>query len=76
MGAKMRKLIRKGKVKEVFEVGKDRLSFFFTDNISLFDKIVPNDIPRKGETLCKTSKYWFDRVEEELGIKTHFIEMV
>ncbi|MFW6304191.1 MAG: phosphoribosylaminoimidazolesuccinocarboxamide synthase [Candidatus Saliniplasma sp.] len=72
----MRKLIRKGKVKEVYEVGGNNLSFFFTDNISVFDKIVPNDIPRKGETLCKTSAYWFEKVSEELGIKTHFIEMI
>lgn len=72
----MRKLIRKGKVKEVYEVGDERLSFFFTDNISIFDKIVPNDIPRKGETLCKTSTYWFEKAEDELEIKTHFIEMV
>ncbi len=72
----MRKLIRKGKVKEVYEIGEEHLSFFFTDNISVFDKIVPNDIPRKGETLCKTSTYWFEKAEDELGINTHFIEMV
>ncbi|MFO7791959.1 MAG: phosphoribosylaminoimidazolesuccinocarboxamide synthase [Candidatus Saliniplasma sp.] len=71
----MKKLIRKGKVKEVYEIEEDQLSFFFTDNVSVFDKIVPNDIPRKGETLCKTSTYWFEKVEEELGITTHFIEM-
>lgn len=70
----MKKLIRKGKVKEVYEVDEDRLKFFFTNNISVFDKIIPNDIPRKGETLCKTSSYWFKKCEE-LGIKTHFIDM-
>ncbi|MFW6041048.1 MAG: phosphoribosylaminoimidazolesuccinocarboxamide synthase [Thermoplasmatota archaeon] len=71
----MKKLIRKGKVKEVYEVEEDRLLFFFTDNISVFDKVIPNDIPRKGETLCKTSTYWFKEIEKELGIKTHFIKM-
>ena len=70
----MKKLIRKGKVKEVYEIDEDRLKFFFTNNISVFDKVIPNDIPRKGETLCKTSSYWFDKCEE-LGIKTHFINM-
>ena len=70
----MKKLIRKGKVKEVYEVDEDRLKFFFTDNISVFDKVIPNDIPRKGETLCKTSSYWFKKCEE-LGIKNHFIDM-
>lgn len=70
----MKKLIRKGKVKEVYEVDEDRLKFFFTNNISIFDKVIPNDIPRKGETLCKTSSYWFKKCED-LGIKTHFIDM-
>ncbi|MFP4051977.1 MAG: phosphoribosylaminoimidazolesuccinocarboxamide synthase [Thermoplasmata archaeon] len=70
----MKKLIRKGKVKEVYEVDEDRLKFFFTDNISVFDKVIPNDIPRKGETLCKTSSFWFEKCEG-LGVKTHFIDM-
>jgi len=70
----MKKLIRKGKVKEVYEIGPDELEFHFTDNISVFDKMVPNEIPRKGETLCKTSTYWFEK-SEELGFKTHFIDM-
>lgn len=72
----MKKLIRKGKVKEVYEIGEERLNFFFPDNVSVFDKIVPNDIPRKGETICKTSTYWFHKAEEELGMNTHFIERV
>lgn len=70
----MKKLIRKGKVKEVYEVDEDRLKFFFTDNISVFDKVIPNDIPRKGETLCKTSSFWFEKCEE-LGVKTHFVDI-
>ncbi len=69
----MKKLIRKGKVKEVYEVSEDTLEFLFTNNISVFDKVIPNEIPRKGETLCKTASYWFDKTEE-LGINTHFIE--
>lgn len=70
----MKKLIRKGKVKEVYDIGDDHLEFFFTDNISVFDKVIPNDVPRKGETLCKTSSYWFERIESDLRIKTHFYE--
>lgn len=71
----MKKLIRKGKVKEVYELDKEKLQFLFTDNISVFDQIVPNDIPRKGETLCKTSSYWFRKADEELGMRTHFVDM-
>lgn len=69
----MKKLIRKGKTKEVYQIHEDRLEFLFTDDISVFDKVVPDEIPRKGETLCKTSTYWFEEIEKR-GIKTHFIE--
>ncbi len=72
----MKKLIRKGKVKEVYDIGDDHLMFFFTDNISVFDKVIPTDVPRKGESLCKTSTYWFNRLKNDLRINTHFIEML
>jgi phosphoribosylaminoimidazole-succinocarboxamide synthase len=68
-------LIQVGKVKEIYEVpGSDMLEFKFTDNISVFDKIIPSKVPRKGETLCRTSAYWFSR-SRELGVKTHFVEL-
>jgi phosphoribosylaminoimidazole-succinocarboxamide synthase len=68
-------LIQVGKVKEVYEVpGSDLLEFKFTDNISVFDKIIPSKIPRKGETLCRTSAHWFSR-SKELGVRTHFVEL-
>ncbi|MDI6916686.1 MAG: phosphoribosylaminoimidazolesuccinocarboxamide synthase [Thermoplasmatales archaeon] len=68
------KLIRKGKVKEVYETeNKNELEFFFTDRVSVFDKIIPSDVPHKGETLCRTSAYWF-RAAEKMGVKTHFIK--
>lgn len=68
-------LLRKGKVKEVFEVDRDTLEFLFTDQISVFDKIIPNTIPHKGETLCRESAFWF-QVAKELGVRTHFKELV
>lgn len=66
------KFLRKGKVKEVYEVSKDELEFVFTDQISVFDKVIPTLIPHKGETLCRTSAHWF-KVVEDLGIRTHFL---
>lgn len=65
--------IRTGKVKEVYAVDDKTLEFVFTDNISVFDKIIPSQIPHKGETLCRTAKYWFTLLEKK-GIKNHFIE--
>lgn len=64
--------MRKGKVKEVYEVSEEELEFVFTDQISVFDKIIPTLVPNKGETLCRTSAHWFG-VVRGLGIRTHFL---
>ncbi|MCL2712482.1 MAG: phosphoribosylaminoimidazolesuccinocarboxamide synthase [Methanomassiliicoccaceae archaeon] len=69
------KLIRKGKVKEVYQKDDGTLEFIFTDNVSVFDKIIPSAIPFKGETLCRTAQYWF-RLLDKNGIKGHFIEYI
>ena len=69
-----RKLLMKGKVKEAYDLG-DRLEFRFTDNISVFDKIIPSLIPFKGETLNREGVYWFERAGK-MGIKTHFLEYI
>jgi len=66
-----KKLLKKGKVKEVYDLGIDKLEFMFTDQISVFDKVIPTQVPHKGETLCKTSAHWFE-VAESMGILTHF----
>ncbi|MGA1873686.1 MAG: phosphoribosylaminoimidazolesuccinocarboxamide synthase [Thermoplasmatota archaeon] len=69
------RLIQVGKVKEVFEVvGTDQLEFRFTDKISVFDKVIPSLIPRKGESLCRTSAFWFER-SSDLGVRSHFLEL-
>ena len=67
-------LIRKGKVKDVYDNG-NTLIFKFSDRISVFDKIIPVNVPNKGESVCRTSAYWFDFVQKNLGIKTHFLSM-
>ncbi|HKW43432.1 MAG TPA: phosphoribosylaminoimidazolesuccinocarboxamide synthase [Thermoplasmata archaeon] len=68
------RFLRKGKVKEVYEVSPDELEFVFTDQISVFDKVIPTLIPHKGETLCRTAAHWFG-VVEDLGIRTHFLRL-
>ncbi|MBM4249641.1 MAG: phosphoribosylaminoimidazolesuccinocarboxamide synthase [Euryarchaeota archaeon] len=67
-------LVRKGKVKEVYEDSADTLRFVFTDQISVFDKIIPTLVPFKGETLNRTSAHWFTIVEQ-MGVLTHYLEM-
>jgi phosphoribosylaminoimidazole-succinocarboxamide synthase len=69
-----RRFLMKGKVKEAYDLG-DELEFVFTDNISVFDKVIPSLIPFKGETLCKEGVYWFERARR-MGIKTHFLNYI
>jgi len=69
------KLSRQGKVKDVYDVDKELLEFVFTDKISVFDKIIPSTIPSKGETLCRTSAFWFQILKNK-GIVTHFKEFI
>ncbi len=66
--------IRVGKVKEVYDEG-ETLLFKFTDKISVFDKMIPNLIPKKGESLCRSSAHWFKVAQESARVPTHFIEM-
>ncbi|MGC8662791.1 MAG: phosphoribosylaminoimidazolesuccinocarboxamide synthase [Thermoplasmata archaeon] len=67
-------LIRKGKVKEVYASSENELLFIFTDNISVFDKVIPSKIPDKGASLARTSAHWFE-IANNMGIKTHFIRL-
>jgi phosphoribosylaminoimidazole-succinocarboxamide synthase len=69
------KLFRRGKVKDVYDVDGHLLEFVFTDKISVFDKIIPSTIPHKGETLCRTSAFWFQMLRN-MGIKSHFTELI
>lgn len=66
-------LIRTGKVKEVYAQNNELL-FKFTDKISVFDMIIPTLVSGKGESLCRTSAYWFEKVSE-MGYQTHFIAL-
>jgi len=66
--------LMKGKVKAAYDLG-DRLEFRFSNNISVFDKVIPSSIPYKGETLCREGVYWFKRAEK-MDIKTHFEEYI
>jgi phosphoribosylaminoimidazole-succinocarboxamide synthase len=51
---------KRGKVKDIHDIGHDQLLFIFTDRVSAYDVVLPSTIPRKGEVLCKLAKFWFD----------------
>ena len=56
------KLVRRGKVRDVFAVDEDRLLIVATDRISAFDCILPTPIERKGEVLTALSLFWFAKL--------------
>ncbi len=66
------KFLRRGKVKEVYELSPTELEFRFTNDISVFDKHIPSEIPHKGETLARTAAHWFE-VCGRLGVPHHFL---
>ena len=64
-------LLSRGKVRDLYAVGDDRLLIVASDRISAFDVVLPTPIPRKGEVLTKLSIFWFDLLKDVVG--THFI---
>lgn len=64
-------LLSRGKVRDLYAVGDDRLLMVASDRISAFDVVLPTPIPRKGEVLTKLSIFWFEFLKEVIG--THFI---
>lgn len=55
-------LVRRGKVRDVYEVDAEHLLIVATDRISAFDCILPTAIARKGEVLTSLSKFWFEKL--------------
>lgn len=57
------KLLRRGKVRDVYAVDDERLLIVVTDRISAFDCILPTPIERKGEVLTSLSEFWFEKLK-------------
>jgi phosphoribosylaminoimidazole-succinocarboxamide synthase len=53
-----------GKVRELYEVAHDCLLMVATDRISVFDVVLPDEIPDKGRVLTGLSAFWFERTRE------------
>ena len=69
-------MLYQGKVKQVWSTDDpSMLEFRFTNQISVFDQIIPSLIPRKGESLNRTTAHWFNLVEAAGICKTHLIEV-
>ncbi len=50
-----------GKVRDIYEVGEDRLLMVVSDRISTYDVVHPTLIPDKGKVLTGLSAFWFER---------------
>jgi phosphoribosylaminoimidazole-succinocarboxamide synthase len=52
-----------GKVRELYEVGHDRMLVVASDRVSVFDVVLPDLIPDKGRVLTALSTFWFEQTE-------------
>jgi phosphoribosylaminoimidazole-succinocarboxamide synthase len=55
-------LLARGKVRDNYAVGEDRILMVASDRISAFDVIMGEPIPGKGELLTKMALFWFDKL--------------
>ncbi len=55
-------LLARGKVRDNYAVGNDRILMVASDRISAFDVIMGEPIPGKGALLTKLSLFWFDQL--------------
>jgi phosphoribosylaminoimidazole-succinocarboxamide synthase len=55
-------LVGRGKVRDMYEVGKDRLLIVTTDRLSAFDVVLADPIPDKGRVLNAMSNFWFGKL--------------
>jgi phosphoribosylaminoimidazole-succinocarboxamide synthase len=60
--------IGRGKVRDIYAVGEDRVLLVTTDRISAFDVVMAETIPMKGAVLTQISAFWFSALE---GVVPH-----
>ncbi|SDC30713.1 phosphoribosylaminoimidazolesuccinocarboxamide synthase [Paraburkholderia lycopersici] len=56
-------LLGRGKVRDNYAVGNDKLLIVTTDRLSAFDVIMGEPIPRKGEVLNQMADFWFEKLK-------------
>jgi len=55
--------IGRGKVRDIYAVGEDRVLLLTTDRISAFDVVMAESIPMKGTVLTQISAFWFNKLD-------------
>ena len=56
-------LIARGKVRDIYAVGDDKLLLVTSDRLSAYDVILPTPIPHKGEILIALANFWFEKLK-------------
>jgi len=57
-------LLGRGKVRDIYAVGGDKLLIVTTDRLSAYDVILPSPIPHKGEILIALANFWFAKLKD------------
>ena len=65
------KKVLKGKVRDVYDIGHEKLAIVHSNRLSSFDRHIC-DVPEKGDILTGSSAFWFKKIERELDIRTHY----
>ncbi|MGZ5905408.1 MAG: phosphoribosylaminoimidazolesuccinocarboxamide synthase, partial [Reyranella sp.] len=63
--------IARGKVRDVYEVDRDRLLLVATDRVSAYDVVMAEPIPMKGAVLTQVSAWWFRQLGD--AVRHHMI---
>ena len=56
-------LLARGKVRDNYAVGSDRLLMIASDRLSAFDVVMGEPIPGKGQLLTEMALFWFERLK-------------
>ena len=57
-------LLSKGKVRDVYALGDDKLLMITTDRLSAFDVVMGQPIPEKGIVLNQMANFWFEKLAD------------
>lgn len=60
-------ILRRGKVRDVYEVDADRLLVVATDRVSAFDVVMRETVPYKGAVLTQLTAWWLRQIESEVA---------
>ncbi len=52
----------RGKVRDIYAVGDDKMLIVTSDRLSAFDVILPDPIPQKGRVLNEMANFWFGKL--------------